>query len=140
MKKKIIFLILILITVLSCVLLFRPTSIPQDAVFAGGMTFHIVQSNKKGLSNDITLSDENVEKVEEMKNILLDIKMQRTLEEKTTIHHTENPIVVYTNINHKTWTFIFGEEDCVYGPGILSRYKILNANEIMERIEKVMEE
>lgn len=112
MKKKIIFLILILITVLNCVLLFRPTSIPQDAVFAGGMTF-LVKTNKKGLSNNITLSDENVEKVEEMKRILLDIKIQRTLEEKTTIHHTENPIVVYTDINHKTWTFIFGEEDCV---------------------------
>ena len=139
MKKKIIIIILILVTILSCVLLFRPTSIPQDAVFAGGMTF-LVKTNKKGLSNNITLSDENVEKVEEMKRILLDIKMQRTLEEKTTIHHTENPIVVYTDINHKTWIFIFGEEDCVYGPGILSRYKILNADEIVERIEKVIEE
>ena len=136
MKKKIFISILIIALIISCFILFRRITLPQDAIFAEGDSPLIDYMGKRGHPIDIKLSDEQNK---EILSILLDIEMRRTLEEKTVIHHNENPIVIYATINHKSWTFIFGEEDCVYGPGILSRYKILNAEDIIQRINKVIE-
>ena len=135
-NKLLIFLGIALAIVLSYILLFREMSISKDAVFPSGDTFDIIVCDEKNMTTHIILTDE---KTEEMKNILLDIKMRRTIDEKSTIHHTENPIVIHAIINHKPWTFIFGKENCVYGPGFMSNYKILNVDEIIGKIEKMLE-
>ncbi len=136
MKKKMMFIILVSAVLLICFVTFQETSIPKDAAFASGDTFDITTCDGTGMTTRLILADE---KTEEMQNILLNIKMRRTIDEKSTIHHTENPIVIHAIINHKPWTFIFGKENCVYGPGFMSNYKILNVDEIIGKIEKMLE-
>ena len=138
-NKTYIFLGIIFVIILSCILLFKETSIPQDAFFTSGDVFSIVLSDKSDITDRITLTDKD-ERTETIKNILLDIKMRRTIDEKHTIHHTENPIVIYSTINHESWTFIFGKENSVYRPGIMGNYRIQNADEIIERIKSVINE
>ena len=138
MKKKITFTVAFFMLVIGIIVLFRPITLPKEEVIVTGEIIRVIYMDGNGVSSDITLTDEDAE-VEQIKSILSDMKIRRTLEEKRTIHLDEIRMELDVMINHKSWIVLLGNEDCVYGPGIMSRYKILNAGEIQGRLEEVIE-